>query len=256
MNNSIVTQEEQRVIFLDILDEVDAFCRKNDIRYSLSYGTLLGAVRHGGFIPWDDDVDISMPYPDMIRFKESFRSNKFKYCDVDTEANYEFPFSRVSFLPTFQKEGIIGKKYGVSIDLYPVVGCPESDDEVEAFFSRGKELYQRRVSITKLRNGAMKLLPISTIPGYTAVCRKYRDFVLQYPYENAKRYFHMGGPLKWYQVFDFDIFDNLMEMKFEDRQYLVTSEYHKYLTHVYGDYMTPPPEEKRHPYHGETIYKR
>lgn len=162
----------------------------------------------------------------------------------------------MSFLPTFQKEGIIGKKYGVSIDLYPVVGCPESDDEVEAFFTRGKEIYKKRVFVTKLRNGAMKFLPIPTIPGYTTICRKYRDFVLQYPYENAKRYFHMGGPLKWYQVFDFDIFDNLMEMKFEDRQYLVTSEYHKYLTHVYGDYMTPPPEEKRHPYHGETIYKR
>ena len=62
--------EEKRKIQLSMLDEVDAFCRKNSIRYSLACGTLLGAIRHKGFIPWDDDMDIVMPEPDFLRFYE------------------------------------------------------------------------------------------------------------------------------------------------------------------------------------------
>ena len=65
-----ITLEERKQIQLRMLIEIDAFCRKHNIRYSLAYGTLIGAIRHKGFIPWDDDVDIMMPLPDMLRFKE------------------------------------------------------------------------------------------------------------------------------------------------------------------------------------------
>lgn len=69
-----ITLEERKQIQLRMLIEIDAFCRKHNIRYSLAYGTLIGAIRHKGFIPWDDDVDIMMPLPDMLRFKELFKS--------------------------------------------------------------------------------------------------------------------------------------------------------------------------------------
>ena len=82
-----ISFEEKKRIQLEMLDEIDAFCRANNIRYSIAFGTLLGAVRHKGFIPWDDDVDIMMPLPDLMRFKQMFKSNTIDYLDVDIEIN-------------------------------------------------------------------------------------------------------------------------------------------------------------------------
>ena len=97
---------EIKEIQLEMLDEVDSFCRKNSIKYSLAFGTLLGAIRHKGYIPWDDDMDIVMPLPDMLRFKKEFRSKLLKYCDIETEPNYEFSFSRITYTPTYSRKGL------------------------------------------------------------------------------------------------------------------------------------------------------
>ena len=67
-NKKPISIEERKVVQLEMLKEINSFCKANNIRYSLAFGTLLGAVRHKGFIPWDDDVDIMMPLPDMLRF--------------------------------------------------------------------------------------------------------------------------------------------------------------------------------------------
>lgn len=254
MKDRIVTQEEWKKIVLDIVDEVDAFCRENDIRYALSYGSLLGAVRHGGFIPWDDDLDLSMPYPDMMRFKETFHSKNLQYCDLDTVGTYQYSFSRITYKPTYNKVGLIAKDYGVNVDVYPVVGCPFNDNDVEEFFKKAKMLNSVREKYIWWRARLVRVLPITTIPGHDAAIRSYRDYILQYPFDDAKRFFHNGGPIKWYQVFDYDVFENLVDIEFEGHKYLAPANYDDYLTHIYGDYMTPPPEDKRHPKHGQRYY--
>ena len=144
-----VTDKEVKQIQLEMLDEIDAFCRQNNIRYSLAFGTLLGAVRHKGYIPWDDDVDIIMPLPDMLRFKKIFQSDKLQYCDIDTTLHYEYHFSRICYKQTFSKRGWASKSYGINIDLYPVVGLPSSIEEVDAFFksieSKYRHYYDKRL---------------------------------------------------------------------------------------------------------------
>ncbi|MBR1792254.1 MAG: LicD family protein [Bacteroidales bacterium] len=249
-----ISRDEWQQVILGIVDEVDAFCRLNGIRYSLSYGSLLGAIRHKGFIPWDDDMDINMPYPDMVRFKETFQSDRIKYLDVDTEKGYELPFSRVTDIRTYNRKGLFVKDYGINIDLYPVVGCPTDDELVDDFFFVGKTILKERIQRNSQRHRIAKILPFKTFPAHKAVNVRFRDHTLQYPYDGAGRFFHMGGPLEWYEVFDYDMFSELIDVEFEGHTYLATAMYDKYLTQIYGDYMTPPPEEKRHPYHNHKYY--
>ena len=133
MDKKPITLEERKKIQLGMLDEIDSFCREHDIRYSLAFGTLIGAIRHKGYIPWDDDVDLIMPLPDMLRFKKEFKSDKLAYVDLDTVPHYEYHFSRICYLPTYSKTGVLEKSYGVNIDLYPVVGMPDTEDEIQRF---------------------------------------------------------------------------------------------------------------------------
>ena len=145
MKKTPITLDERKKIQLEMLDEIDAFCRVNNIRYSLAFGTLIGAIRHKGYIPWDDDVDLIMPLPDMLRFKKIFKSDKLGYADLDTIPHYEYHFSRIYFLPTYSQVGLLEKSYGVNIDLYPVVGMPDTEKEIQEFLESIQPLYKKRL---------------------------------------------------------------------------------------------------------------
>ncbi len=251
----ILTAEEQKKLQFDILCEVDEFCRNNDYRYSLAFGTLLGAVRHNGFIPWDDDVDIIMPLPDMLLFKNNFRSSKLKYCDIDTERYYCNPFSNICHTDTYRKEGLLSRRYyGLGLDLYPVVGFPSSLEEGNMFFKKLNELQAQRNRLIRLRRRVMKVCPLKTIPLFSKVIREYSDLMLySYPYNQSKSFF-ISGPLSWDFVFDYDLFADLIEVNFEGHKFLATAKYDEWLSKRYGDYMSMPPIEQRVPHHGQTYY--
>lgn len=254
MKKRQLTQEEIRQIQLLILQEIDRFCRINNITYSLAFGTALGAVRHHGFIPWDDDVDIIMPLSDMRRFRELFHSKTLQYHDIDTNPEHRYIFSRISYLPTYRKEGLIASTYGVNIDLYPVVGLPKTMKEVSDFFECMKKHLDRQHAMIKWRSRLVRRLPITTIPGYTASIRKFRDAVLDaFPYGQSNLYYHAGS-MRMVNVLDFDVFENLIDVDFEGLKMRIPARYHDYLSHCYGDYMALPPVEDRHPIHGQQSY--
>ena len=245
-----VTDTERRQIQLDMLKEIDQFCRTHQIRYSLSNGTLLGSIRHGGYIPWDDDVDICMPLPDVLRFRDLFKSNTMKYCDIDNERHYEFAFPRIVYTPTFSLRGQNVKSYGISIDLYPVLGMPNTEREVNIFFDEIREKLKWRLRMLTMNRRAQKFLMIKAIPGFDISVRRFRDKVYSFPYEGSHYLFHYGGDIKWSKVFEEDLFENLTELTFEGEKFMAFSKYDDYLRHVYGDYMQIPPIEKRQAYHG------
>lgn len=254
MKKEPITLEERKKIQLVMLDEIDAFCRKNDIRYSLAFGTLIGAIRHKGYIPWDDDVDLIMPLPDMLRFKQEFQSDKLAYVDIDTAPHYEYHFSRISYLPTYSKTGLFEKSYGVNIDLYPVVGMPDTEDEIQKFLKDVDPLYQKRLKLMGVRHRLIRLLPFVIVPGYKTAIRQFRDVVLNsFPYETAKNFLHAGS-VRRVNIMDIDVFDGFVDVEFEGHIYQSTAKYHEYLTHCFGDYMQLPPEDQRFPYHGGTYY--
>ena len=249
-----ISPEEQKRIQLIMLDEIDSFCREHSIRYSLAFGTLIGAIRHKGYIPWDDDVDLIMPLPDLLRFKKEFKSDKLAYVDIDIVPHYELHFSRICFLPTYSKTGLIEKSYGVNIDLYPVVGMPDSEDEIQAFLKRIEPLYRRRLKLIAWRKRMISRLPFVYIPGFSSTMRRFRDEVLySYPYDTAKNYLHAGS-VRRVNIMGFDVFKRLIDVEFEGHVYQAMANYHEYLTHCFGDYLQLPPEDQRHPYHGGNYY--
>lgn len=252
-----ITLEERKKIQLEMLIEIDAFCRAHNIKYMLAFGTLLGAIRHKGYIPWDDDVDISMPLEDMIRFKREFKSDKLKYCDVDTEKYYAYDFSRISYMPTYAKCGLIGKEYGVCIDLYPTVEVSSSKKDIDRIHNIILPIHKKRLQMITLRRRIMKVIPIKSIVGFTSLMRKYRDISLgSFPKKGGGKYHCIAGPMTAFDAhtFDFNPFDEMIEVDFEGYKFMAPARYHEYLTRRYGDYMQLPPEDKRHPYHGGKYY--
>ena len=253
-----ISLEEKKSIQLEMLREIDDFCRSNDIRYSLAFGTLLGAVRHKGYIPWDDDVDIMMPMPDLLRFKNAFHSESLEYCDVDTKRHYSYPFSRIAHKGTYDKTGVVYKDYGICIDTYPIVSLPTDKGQREYFFSEATKILNKRMMLKEWRSRVIRVLPISSIPGYDSAQKRYRDYLfsMSLPYGSTDCYYSIAGPLdiRNRTIYDRDIFNCLIDLEFEGYMFRCINEYDYFLRMMYGDYMTPPPEDKRHPYHGGNYF--
>lgn len=249
--------EEKRAIQIEMLKEIHEFCVTNEIRYSLAFGTLLGAVRHKGFIPWDDDVDIIMPLPDLLRFKQLFKSKKLKYCDVDTEKHYGYHFSRIVHMCTYNKVGLFHKAHGICIDLYILVPVPDLQEEREAFFAAASKLQKKRLFYKRCQRRLTYCLPFITLPGFDESIRNYHDFFFQNTnYYSSKTWYALAGslPLRNKMIYDIDLFEKMTQLQFEDGYYPVIAEYDYYLKLRYGNYMQLPSEEDRHPYHGGRYY--
>ena len=256
-NQAEVSLEERKIIQLEMLDEIDQFCRANNLRYSLAFGTLLGAIRHKGYIPWDDDVDIMMPLPDLLRFKQNFKSDNLQYCDVDTCPHFSYPFSRIAHKATYNRQGF-AVSYGVCIDLYVMIALPQSEVEQNAFFSIAEKLQNKRLRLVKWRSMINRHTFFPTIPGYDNAVIAYRDYLLfnSPQYGSTDYYYIIAGLLKLRNrmIYTHDLFDQMIEVEFEGRHFLAIKDYDEFLTLRYGDYMTPPPENQRVPYHGGHYY--
>lgn len=251
-----ISLEERRNIQLSMLLELDKICRDNNIRYSLAYGTLLGAIRHKGYIPWDDDVDIMMPLEDISKLKKILPSSNMMYCDVDTIPTYETTFPRLADCNTYRMSGKKYKTYGVCIDLYPFFRLKQTTEEqLQLFLKNSEKLRYWRHKFDSLRLKIFNRIPIKSFFPLQMYVKWMRDYVFTKGGE-GKYYLLHGGPFLKRNVFDCNLFEEMMECDFEGHKFMCISKVHEYLTQEYGDYMTPPPESKRIPYHGANYYRK
>ena len=250
------SMEELHTLLLDMLMSIDAFCRKNNIRYSLGGGTLLGAIRHKGFIPWDDDVDIMMPRPDYDRFRKEFNGFDSRYeciyCEKTKTADYVSSYAKVHDVRTIliEKKYKIENKCGVNIDVFPVDGLPNNLKLCEFYLSIIAQFcHIVKVRNCKLKNAetiteAVKIMIGKLLPG--SIWGKIMDKVLSiYNFESSIYAGAVTGRYGMKEVYKREMFEDYIDVQFEGKMFRSVFDYHLYLTQHYGDYMKIPDEKDR-----------
>ena len=253
-----ITFEEVREICLDIMQDVHEFCVDNNIRYSLGCGSLIGAIRHKGYIPWDDDIDILMPRPDYDRFCDTYSSSKGYVCMSYPKHEYWSAYAKVcDNSKTFvHSPSPIGKEnIGVWIDVLPIDGA---EDNNELFSKHANEaLYRfnrllRLRSFKKLKNSnliiKMGYYIVSVLKGLN-INKETEEFInccKRIPFGTTQHVAIYTTPLLGApRHHQYKAFTEYILVPFEDKSFYVMKGYDHYLTNIYGNYMKLPPENKR-----------
>ncbi|MDE6265431.1 MAG: LicD family protein [Paramuribaculum sp.] len=234
-----LTLREKQLLILEIMKDIDRFCRDNNIPYTLSSGTLLGAVRHGGFIPWDDDADIFMLREDFDRFVKIYRSDRYKLIFNSNPEEKALPsgIAKVGDTTTWSRDSTGVLDFGVWVDVFPLESVPEDPKECKEFMhqimSVNNRIYHRR------RHDLISILK-SYRHSFSWWLRKLDSLVHNNPYTDSPLVAHAVGSENYRTVIPRKWFDNLGQIHFEDHDFMAFSNPDAYLKIVYGaDYMTP-----------------
>lgn len=261
--------EELKRIQVDILQVIHSFCISNDIRYTLHAGTLLGAVRHKGYIPWDDDIDIAMPRPDYNRFIQTFNgyTPSLVVMAPELDWNYYAPYANVVDRRTFVQEGVVshrGMDVGIKIDIFPIDGVPDNLNEFEKQFAFINELNgilaTKRCLIHKIPIRQIKTILAylwgkaeNVFYSFSSTQKRLHEVVVRYPFNESKfAATWVYCPVK--KRLDKRIFEEYIDIPFEGQMFKSIKEYEMFLTTLYGDYMKLPPVDKQVPHHDFTAY--
>ncbi len=255
--------EELQKIQLEILDVVVAFCEENNISYWLDSGTLLGAIRHKGYIPWDDDIDIGMLRPDYDRFLSTFNSAFENYKVYSIENNPDFYYAHAKVLDlntTLYEPDRNGNKLSINIDVFVYDNVP--DAKTANWLYKKRDIYRLchmlhtlnfkpKASILVRSGCALIKYLIKPFP---------KNFFIKKLSKNSKCYWcketqYIGNFTAYSKIIcDKKVFSDFTTAEFEGKQYRVPIGYDEWLRCFYGDYMQLPPIEKRVSHHQFEAY--
>ncbi len=245
---------------LEIAKEIKRVCEENGIRYFLYRGTLLGAVRHKGFIPWDDDMDFGMLRPDYEKFcriANEKLGEDFCFQNWHTDENYALPFGKVRKRGTVFVEAKCARlpENGIYIDIYPLDFAPEGEQERKALATKLLHLFRIKLMkshytpwmeedrvIWKKRIGYLAYQALSLFVSQKKLIQVYETLVSQVS-EGDTVYEQSALPIAYY--FEKRWCTELAEYPFEDARFPGAKDYDACLSSLYGDYMALPPEDKR-----------
>lgn len=265
--------EERKKLQLDIMNVLDAFCRENNLTYYLAFGTLLGAARHNGYIPWDDDIDIMMPREDYERLERIFPTDgRYRFLTSKNTKNFPYAFGKVIDTLTIKNEAIRPKyqMIGLDIDVFPIDNYPDDYGEAQSWSLKIRSLQDkmhqlmaqyakgRNIQRTIVRNLLISLRHLIDDLGIATVERYVSNIdVLSQKYNNIQTSYCGIASLATYGVKKrnrIEVYSSKVEVDFEGYKFFAPVGYDEYLKDTYGDYMQLPPIEKRVTHHSNKVF--
>ena len=267
-------QKDIKKYSFEVLCDIHEICEKHDISYSLTGGTLIGSIRHNGFIPWDDDIDIMMSRKDYDKFINIVKEGTTVFRLLANEtcgSTYNYPFAKACHKKTVLIENGIencGEELGVYVDIFPVDGAGNSYILAKLYSSTFQILHGLKLMScwTKYRKSKLRkwyFEPPRLICYYLSKCigtkiidkcmKKYIDV---FSFENSKYAGRLVGDYGNKEIMSKYIFDIKIDVIFENKKFKAIAEYDTFLRNLYGDYMCFPPVEKQVTHHDFIAYEK
>ncbi len=260
--------QEIKIIELEILKYFHSFCVENNIKYFLSNGTLLGAVKYKGFIPWDDDVDVLVPREDYNKLISLFKdTEKHVLLAFERNENFRYPFSKLVDMSTRKEETNInnGVEIGIDIDIFPL---DYWDYDLEKAKKEVKRINRNMFALTLTKmnkaesNNPLKRFVKSVVMFF---CKLHggKYYIRKIIDESNKEYEKNSSYLgckAWCiynerEIIPSKAFAEVIEIEFEKEKFYAPVGYDTYLRSLYGDYRQDPPLEKQKTHHSFKAYK-
>ena len=253
----LLTKEKCRERQLAILSEVAKLCDKFSIQYSLAYGSLIGAVRHKGFIPWDDDIDILLLRKDYERLKNELKKQKdvpwMEMLEEATEVNV-FPYIKVIDNRTLVKADDNNASHGIWIDVFPIDNLPDNPLVRKLFLY--KCVLKRAMVLSSITDFSSQnlgkkaivkkfLCHVVRVIGQKKVVESYNRTVVRYENKDTKYVGCLSSAYIEKESMERSVYEGTVPLEFDGHTFSCLKNYDRYLSHLYGSYMQLPPEEKR-----------
>ena len=266
-----MTLQEVQQASLAVLKEIDRICLEHNFSYWIAYGTLIGAIRHGGFIPWDDDVDIVMPRKDYDAFAAYVQSAAYRNTGFELHSclnNKDYPFYIMRFCDKSHELVFKGLNYksGCFVDIYPYDGMGKEENLDFWKTSEAAIQQMQKKLVMSVSNGLLYgnsfAHKIGNIPQMILGKIRGKEYYYhlldaccsKFPWDESTHVGIAGWSTGTY-LYPKEWFDELIRYPFDSIEVNVPKEYDRYLRFCYGDYMQLPPEDKRVPYHEYTAYQ-
>ena len=252
------TDDKLKNILLEMLDKFLLICNEYNLSYTLLGGSVLGAVRHRGIIPWDDDIDIGMPRPDydrLLSIADDVFGERYKLVSAYNDKDYLYTFAKLydneTTLIEFKNLFYLG---GIYIDIFPLDGIPSKMAKrvhrIMKIRYAATNLFLAKYSSKYKKSHYLKYLAYKIIfrtpNNALKICDKLSR---KYPYAEQYDIVNYSGAWEEKEISDYSWFNPLIEYTFEGRKVWGPNNYDAYLTKLYGNYMIPPPLEKRKSHH-------
>jgi lipopolysaccharide cholinephosphotransferase len=256
--------KEQKEILVNILKYIDGVCRKNKIQYTLVAGSLIGAIRHKGFIPWDDDIDIGLlphNYDKLMKCLKADGNPQYRLLTVDTEKTYYYPFAKVvaTYTSGYENGCKKIKDYGVYVDIFKYNYLPDDLKKTKDYYNKLMSIKRKLGKSIYNTTRHLILKPLVWIRSRKNSRKLAKDFIVFSEQFNNKKGTRVMGNWPDHNITECvlpaNIFDKYVDAKFENIDVMIVKEYDFMLRKVFGDYMKLPPKEEQISHHNMTIYR-
>lgn len=273
MNKNVVIEGEDsrrwNAVITDILRWYKAFCQQHHLRWIIAYGSAIGAARHKGFIPWDDDIDVVMPRPDYERFVALCKTEDlgpYEFVSFDNTPHYCLPFAKICNRRTTLVESADYRfATGLYIDIFVVDGASPDPDErlalIRAYkkawarFAMSSSYYTRSTLLGFFKSGQYAkivhywLLSLRREHHRKKYYRLMERIARRYSYDESDTLIGYPPIYGAREIIPKTWMEDLTELPFEDLTVPIPRDYAAFLNHFYGDYTVLPPEEERVSHH-------